>query len=198
MKLTPKYGTTEDAKQTTEILKNFDKVCQLMGMKKQVQIISCEEDEYNADYFEFTVTGRPEVDTPILKFCNQNKIKLALNTKGSEYLSRLLADNNIVVEYMAKPEDKPGLGMSFTYVPAKGADDAEVTISQLEMTKDGVMDFDGYEQEYKTTKKWVDEHPGSYIKSGESVIYRGNVYQILGQLSLLDGAEKEQATSVFN
>lgn len=198
MQLTPKYGTTEDAKQTTEILKNFDKVCQVMGMKKQVQVISCEEDEYNADYLEFTVTGRPEVDTPILKFCNQNKIKLALNTKGSEYLSRLLADNNIMVEYMAKPEEQPGLGMSFTYVPAEGADDAEVTISQLEMTKDGVMDFDGYEQEYKTAKKWVDEHPGSYIKSGESIIYRGNVYQILGQLSLLDGAEKDQATSVFD
>lgn len=195
MQLTPKYGTTEDAKQTTEILKNFDKVCQLMDMKKQVQVISCEEDEYNADYLEFTVTGRPEVDTPILKFCNQNKIKLALNTKGSEYLSRLLADNNIMVEYMAKPDEQPGLGMWFTYVSPEGE---ETTISQLEILKDDQFDFDGYEQEYQTARKWVDEHPGSYIKSGESVIYRGNVYQILGQLSLLDGAEKEQATSVFN
>lgn len=184
-----------DAKQFAGIIKNIDVICERMGIKKQVQIMSCDNDEYCADYIEYQVTGREEVDAPLLKYCNQHGIKLMVNSDGSEYLNNIIRKHRIIIVREGAPEDEPGLGMWFTYVSPEGE---ETTISQLEILKDGQFDFDGYEAEFREAKKWVDEHPGSYITSGENVIYRGNVYQILGQLSLLDGAEKEQATSVFN
>ena len=194
MKLTPKYGTTDDAKLTAQILKNIDTVCKTMGMKKQVQIISCEEDEYNADYIEFTVTGKLEIDVPILKYCKQNGIRLMINSRGSDYLNGILNSYNIIVDQVPTPDYEPTLGLQFTYHPAPGADEEELTFSWY--GEDALSDKE-YKEAYEDAKQWVDEHPGSYITSGEDVIYRGKMVQILGQLNFLEGEDGVRAKRVF-
>lgn len=195
MKLTPKYGTTDDAKLTAKLLQNIDIVCKSMGIKKQVQIISCEEDEYNADYIEFTVTGKLEIDVPILKYCKQNGIRLMIDSRGSDYLNGILNSYNIMVDQVPAPDYEPSLGLQFTYHPAPGADEEELTFSWY--GEDALSDED-YKQAYEDAKQWVDEHPGAYITSGEDVIYRGKIVEIFGQLNLLGGVENSDAQQIFS
>ena len=194
MKLTPKYGTADDAKLTVLILKNIDKACKIMGMKKQVQIISCEEDEYNADYIEFTVTGKLEIDVPILKYCKQNGIRLMIDSRGSDYLNGILNSYDIMVDQVSAPDYEPTLGLQFTYHPAPGADEEELTFSWH--GEDALSDEE-YKEAYEDAKQWVDEHPGSYITSGEDVIYRGKIVEIFGHLNLL-GGENSDAQQIFS
>ena len=195
MKLTPKYGTVDDAKLTVKILQNIDTVCKNMGMKKQVQIISCEEDEYNADYIEFTVTGKLEIDVPILKYCKQNGIRLMIDSRGSDYLNGILNSYDIMVDQVPAPDYEPSLGLQFTYHPAPGADEEELTFSWY--GEDALSDEE-YKEAYEDAKQWVDEHPGSYITSGEDVIYRGKIVEIFGQLNLLGGVENSDAQQIFS
>lgn len=194
MKLTPKYGTTDDAKLTARILKDIDKACKIMGMKKQVQIISCEEDEYNADYIEFTVTGKLEIDVPILKYCKQNGIRLMIDSRGSDYLNGILNSYDIIVDQVSTPGYEPSLGLQFTYHPAPNSNEEELTFSWY--GEDALSDEE-YKEAYEDAKQWVDEHPGSYITSGEDVIYRGKMVQILGQLNFLEGEDDIRAKGVF-
>lgn len=194
MKLTPKYGTIDDAKLTVKLLQNIDTVCENMGIKKQVQVISCEEDEYNADYIEFTVTGKLEIDVPILKYCKQNGIRLMIDSRGSDYLNGILNSYDIIVDQVPTPDYEPSLGLQFTYHPAPGSDEEELTFSWY---GEEALSDEEYKEAYEDAKKWVDEHPGAYITSGEDVIYRGKMVQILGQLSLLGGEESERAGAIF-
>ena len=194
MKLTPKYGTADDAKLTARILKDIDKACEVMGIKKQVQIISCEEDEYNADYIDFTVTGKLEIDVPILKYCKQNGIRLMIDSRGSDYLNGILNSYDIIVDQVPAPDYEPSLGLEFTYHPAPGSDEEELTFKWY--GEDALSDEE-YKEAYEDAKQWVDEHPGAYITSGEDTIYHGKMVQILGQLSLLGGEEGERAGAVF-
>lgn len=149
------------------------------------------QDELCIDY---PVTGKEKTDVMVLKYCRQHEIRVVLSDMPDEYISKITNEAK-VSPILKKIAEKPSLGLQFTYYPAPDSDEEELTFSWY--GEDALSDEE-YNEAYEDAKKWVDEHPGSYIKSGESVIYRGNVYQILGQLSLLDGAEKDQATSVFD
>lgn len=184
----------EDAKQFVNILKNIDTVCKNMGMDKQVQVLSCDDDEYDADYFDYRLTGDEKVDVPILKYCNQNGIKLMVNSNGSEYLNELVRKHRIIIVKETTPDYEPTLGLQFTYHPAPGADEEELTFSWY--GEDALSDEE-YKEAYEDAKQWVDEHPGSYITSGEDVIYRGKMVQILGQLNFLEGEDGVRAKRVF-
>lgn len=176
----------EDAKQFVNILRNIDTVCKNMGIEKQVQVLSCDKDEYDSDYIDYRLTGDEKIDAPILKYCNQNGIKLMVNSNGSEYLNELVRKHRIIIVKETVPEYEPSLGLQFTYHQAPGADEEELTFSWY--GEDALSDEE-YKEAYEDAKQWVDKHPGAYITSGEDVIYRGKIVEIFGQLNLLEGVE---------
>lgn len=148
------------------------------------------QDELCIDY---PVTGKEKTDVMVLKYCRQNGIRVVLSDMPDEYISKITNEAK-VSPILKKMNEQPGLGVWFTYVSPEGE---ETTISQLEILKGGQFDFEGYEAEFREAQKWVDEHPGSYIKSGDSVIYRGKISEILGQLTLLKGEDSVRASEVF-
>ena len=145
------------------------------------------------DCIDYPVTGNEKADTMVLAYCRQHSINVVLSAKPDDYISRI-CNKAKVCPILIPVVEEPSLGLQFTYHPAPGADEEELTFSWY--GEDALSDEE-YKQAYEDAKQWVDEHPGAYITSGEDVIYRGKMVQILGQLSFLEGEDDIRAKRVF-
>lgn len=164
-------GTKDAARNLAKLFKNWNAYLEMNPtLKKYIKVVSNDGETHPADCVFYDVTEDPAVDTWMLRAIAE--ICSVAVENPSEYLLGVMEKNNIPYTRVNSQEALKALGLSFTYVDGKSK-------TTMDLIADFHMDDKEYKDNFNEACKLCDQVPGSYIKSGDYVIYKGKLAEIM-------------------
>ena len=128
-----------------------------------------EDKQHIEGYLPYNVTGDRKIDRWMIALFKAKNLDVVVS-EPSKYLNELIFNETFIK--IPPQEPVKALGFSFTYVD----NDTETTI---DMISDCNVNEKKYEEEFKSAKEMCDLNPGSYIKSGDNIIYKGKIAELM-------------------